>query len=175
MQNDKVFIYFLLLFAIAFVIIYYVGLYKINNTSKKNSKQVSDNGNWVNFFDEYKEMMSSVIQRPLQYADNLIGRNAIYKYIDYKSSVNGRQIDCYSLKIKFTMKTYKDGRREIYADTESHYGKAEFYNGEVHQNYDIGGRRFVADVNDFNQMWKDILEYHFSVKLDGVTDKIKIV
>jgi hypothetical protein len=171
MHNDSTLMYCLLLLAVFAFVIYHVGMHKINN----EFKNPPDTGDWVNFFDEYKEMMSSVVQGPLQYADSWLGRHVIYKYLDDKATVNGRKIDCCSVKIKFMLKIYKDGRREIHADTESHYGKPEFYNGVMHENYDVGGKSFVADVNNFHHMWKEILEYHFSVKLDGKTDKIKMI
>lgn len=161
----------LLFLTTCMVVIYFVGVYKIN----KEANNPPDTGTWVNFFDEYKNMMEALTQTSLQYADSYLGRHLIYNYLDHKSSVNGRKIDCCSVKIKFMMKTYKNGRREVHADTESHYGNAEFYNGEVHQNYYIAGKSFVADVNDFPKLWHELLEYHFSVKLDGVTDKIKLV
>jgi hypothetical protein len=71
MHNDSTLMYCLLLLVVFAFVIYHIGVYKINN----EFKNPPDTGDWVNFFDEYKDMMSSVVKGPLQYADSWLGRH----------------------------------------------------------------------------------------------------
>lgn len=138
-------------------------------------KEQLETGRWVDFNDDYKDMMSKLTQAALQYADPIGGRHLIYRHLDRNAVVNGKRIDGETVSIKFMLKAFGDGRQEIHAYTECHYGKPEFSGGEVFQNYNITEQHFEANAYEFEKLWKQILEFHFSVKLDGINDKIKLV
>lgn len=138
-------------------------------------KEQLETGRWVDFTDDYKDMMSKLTQSALQYADPMGGRHLIYRHLDRNAIVNSKRIDGETVSIKFMLKAFGDGRQEIHAYTQCHYGKPEFSGGEVFQNYNITEHQFEANAYEFEKLWKQILEFHFSVKLDGITDKIKLV
>lgn len=137
-------------------------------------KEMVETGCWIDFNDDYKDMMSKLTQSALQYADPMGGRHLIYRHLDRNSIVNGKRIDGESVSIKFMLKSFENGRQEIHAYTQCHYGKPEFSGGEVFQNYDITEKQFEANAYEFEKLWKQILEYHFSVKLTDTNDSIKL-
>jgi len=142
-------------------------------TSKKKIEN-QDKGKWTDFTDDYKAIMSAETQTELQYADPVCGRHLIYKHLDQNGVVNGKRIVAYSVQIKFMLKSFENGRQEIHAYTECHYGKPEFFNGEVAQNYAITENHFVASAYDFKKLWKNVLEHYFDTQLTGVRDSIKL-
>lgn len=139
-----------------------------------SKKESAETGRWVDFDDDYKSMMSKITQTALQYADPMGGRHLIYRHLDRNAVVNGKRIDGVHVSIKFMLKAFGDGRQEVHAYTECHYGKPEFSGGEVFQNYNITEKHFEASAFEFDKLWKDVLEYHFGVKLDGQRDNIKL-
>lgn len=178
MTNQAVQLIAVIVFILAGVFIYHFDKHMEKCREKKALEEEAltklNAGTFIKFFDELKSSMSSVMNYELTYADPYLARHLIYKYIGSKSVVNGKKITCESIKIKFMLKVFHDGRREIHAETETHYGHPQWYGGNMHYNYDIGGGSFYADVNDFDGLWKRIIEHYFSVELTGNNDKIYI-
>lgn len=147
-----------------------VFIFHIYKTKKTNTDSVDlDKGHWIDFSDDLKSTMSTIMQCELSYADQYLARYLIYKYIDYKMTVNGRKIDSNSVQIKFMLKAYKDGRQEIHAMTESHYGTPTWHDNTLYHDYDIGEKTFIAPVDDFSTLWSDIINHYYGVQLDGTT------
>ena len=147
-------------------------LYPSKKKKKDNDKN-QDQGKWTDFSDEYKDIMSAETKTELQYADPVLGRHLIYKDLDRSAIVNGKRIAGETVQVKFMMKSFLDGRQEIHAYTSCHYGKPQFFNGEVAQNYAITENHFVANAYDFKAVWKNVIEYYFDVKLTGERDSLK--
>lgn len=148
--------------------------YKMARDLENIAKNQPDLGKHVDFFDEIKSHMEAEMDCKLTYADPYLSKWAIYKSFGASSRVNGKKIDSEYIQIRFILKVFKDGRREIQAESKNHRGRPYWDGKEMHYNYPMGEALFSADVNDFKTLWQQIIEHYFSVKLNGVNDRILI-
>ena len=144
--------------------------------SKKESiKKVSKDGECIDFFDELLHYMSGIVGSKLDYASSSSVRGLAFKNLTHKQDLNGKQLDCESVQIRFMLKIYPKGVRHIFASVESSYGSPRWDGKEMHYNYPINTEYFECDVNEFQTMWNTIVEklYVIDVSVDETTERVR--
>lgn len=144
-------------------------------TKKEPVKKISRDGECIDFFDELLAHMSSVVGSKLDYASRSVMRNLVIKTLTHKTTLNGKQLACASVQIRFMLKIYPKGVRKIVAYVESSYGEPRWDGKEMHYDYPINTDEFECDVNEFSAMWDDILNkfYVVDVSVDETTERVR--
>lgn len=144
-------------------------------SKKELVKKINKDGECIEFFDELLAHMSNVVGSKLDYASRSVMRNLVIKTLTHKATLNGKQLACASVQIRFMLKIYPKGIRKIVAYAESSYGEPRWDGKEMHYDYPINTDEFEYDVNDFAGMWEDILNkfYVVDVNCDETTERVR--
>lgn len=158
-------------------IMHYEGFFKSKKVKVKKEpiKKINKDGDSIDFFDELLNHMSSVVGSTLDYASTSSVRSLVFKNLSHQNIVNDKQLDCESIKIRFTLKIYPNGVRHIVAHAEVNYGSPSWDGKKMHYNYPIVYHSFESNVNEFKSMWDNIIDtfYVIDVNLDETSERVR--
>lgn len=148
---------------IPFSIMFYILIDKWFDEDPCTSEKKENKFKVIDFFDELKDHMQYVMNvKKLQYADKILGRHLICKYIYEKDKWMGKSIDCDHILIRFHLLKYSNGSLNIHARVEVHHGTCHWDGKEMHYDYPRYEKEFQSSANDFPNLWMDILKFCYS-------------
>jgi len=119
---------------------------------------------FIDFDDELKDWLSTIIKSPLQYADPVCGKHLIYHYFNNDMVYNNKRIDCTHVKIRFKLLAYHNGSQSLCINFEKHYGRPHWINKEMTYNYPSTQEDIYIDLSDFGTVWPTLLDKLFIVE-----------
>src|ERR1044071_1390152 len=104
---------------ILFSIMFYILINQWLDEEPCKSEKKENKFKTIDFFDQLKDHMQYVMNvKELQYADKILGRHLICKYIYEKDKWMGKSIGCDHILIRLHLLKYSNGTLNIHARVE---------------------------------------------------------
>lgn len=165
---------FVMLFFVAMIILWHEGILRFPSKKDKPEK-IPKEGKGIDFNDDEKDLISSVIGKEVQYANPSFIRSLIFYSVRHTDKIDNKMIECASIRFRFQMLLFANGTKQLLIHSESNFGSPTWTGSQMLYNYDIVYNEFRCSIDEFKQTWDNIIHTFFVVDItsDELSDRVR--